>query len=301
MAEEAVSPAPSVLVIGATGNIGAATVKFLSSKGVATVAGTRNPASDKAAALGELPNVTVAKADFADVESMVEPASKATAVLLVTPGAVDRLGCIANAMLAIEKTGAKKHVVVVSLPTVTDESATMFYAQFTGIEKLVRSSGNPYTIMRLPMFAENQYANMGTIKEQGAIYGPMAPESKISLSTVADMAASMGAVLASPADHANMTYTLASTTVTFTQIAAAFSDALGKEVKYVQVPYEGARAAMIGLGFPEWQTVGVLELMKLADSGSAASTNGTAQTKYLLGREPTSFEAWAAENAPAFK
>jgi uncharacterized protein YbjT (DUF2867 family) len=40
--------------------------------------------------------------------------------------------------------------------------------------------------------------------------------------------------------------------------AAAFSKTLGKEVTVTTVPHEAAKEGLMGMGFPEWQTDGIL-------------------------------------------
>jgi uncharacterized protein YbjT (DUF2867 family) len=56
----------SVLVLGATGSIGAAVVAALSERGVATRAGVRDPTSEKAVGLGNLKGVELVQADLGD-------------------------------------------------------------------------------------------------------------------------------------------------------------------------------------------------------------------------------------------
>ena len=61
------------------------------------------------------------------------------------------------------------HVVVVSVPAVVAAGELIFKTQFTKIEAKVAASGLKSTILRLPMFMENQWANQGSIKGQGKI------------------------------------------------------------------------------------------------------------------------------------
>ena len=56
----------TVLVVGSTGNVGAATVRSLVAKGITVRAGCRNVESDKAKALAALDNVEVVHADMND-------------------------------------------------------------------------------------------------------------------------------------------------------------------------------------------------------------------------------------------
>jgi uncharacterized protein YbjT (DUF2867 family) len=78
--------------------------------------------------------------------------------------------------------------------------------------------------------------------------------------------------MADPSEHAGKTYKLVSPAFSLNNMAAAaFSKTLGKEVKATTVPYDAAKEAFMGMGFPEWQTDGILELYKCIDEGSAVT------------------------------
>jgi len=40
----------------------------------------------------------------------------------------------------------------------------------------VKAAGVPYTLLRLPLFLDNQYGNVGSIKGQGTWYDAIEPE-----------------------------------------------------------------------------------------------------------------------------
>jgi len=59
---------------------------------------------------------------------------------------------------------------------------------------------------------------------------------------------------------------------------------------------------MMGMGFPEWQVDGIIELYKLIDSGSSTTNQENLSTfKDITGEEPTSLKDWVNAMAPAFK
>lgn len=289
-----------VLVIGSTGNVGNSTVNFLSAKGVATRAGVRDPASDKAVALAKLTGVDVVKADLG-MPGTLGPAMKGVAtVYIVTPGAENRAALVAAGIDAAKAAGVT-HIVVVSVPAVNAAGDLLFKRQFVEIEAKLAASGVKSTVLRLPMFMDNQWAAQGTIKGQGKIYGPADGTKQLSLVSVADVGEASAVVLAAPADHAFKTYTLAAAATTFDAVAAAFAAATGNDVGYVRVPYPDALSAMVGMGFPEWQAKGSCELMQLCDAGDKAAVLPTHELQALLGRAPTTFDAWASGVADAFK
>ena len=81
-----------VFVIGASGNVGVATVTTLSEKyadRVEVKAGVRNPDADKASKLKALPNVEVVQATMGD-SSLVSVLNGVTTLYIVTPSAENR-------------------------------------------------------------------------------------------------------------------------------------------------------------------------------------------------------------------
>ena len=154
-------------------------------------------------------------------------------VYIVTPSADNRADLVAGGIDACKAAGVT-HVVVVSVPAVVAAGELIFKTQFTKIEAKVAASGLKSTILRLPMFMENQWANQGSIKGQGKIYGPADGSKPVSLLSVGDAGEASAVVLAAPAEHAGKTYTLAAEATSFNKIAAAFSTATGKDVGYVR-------------------------------------------------------------------
>jgi hypothetical protein len=56
----------------------------------------------------------------------------------------------------------------------------------TPLQESVKNSGISFTLLRLPMFIDNQWANQASIKGQGKIYGPADGSKPTSLVSVAD-------------------------------------------------------------------------------------------------------------------
>lgn len=120
---------------------------------------------------------------------------------------------------------------------------------------------------------------------------------------VGDAAKAAAVVLSKPREHAGRVYKLFSARFTQQQLADAFGAALGEEVKYVQVPYDAARESFLGMGFPAWQTDGILELYKMIDADSPLTNPGDSENDYanITGEQPTSLQAWVDGVKGAFK
>ena len=53
------------------------------------------------------------------------------------------------------------------------------------------------------------------------------------------------------------------------------------------MPYDACKQSFVGMGFPEWQADGVIELMKAVNDGAAWTKLPHTDTEKLLGRAPT--------------
>ena len=291
---------PVVFVIGATGNVGSATVKALSAKHASRVeirAGVRNP--EKADQLKSLAGVSVVKAEMGSAE--LETTLKGVnALFIVTPGTENRAELAISTAAAAKKAGVK-HLAVVSALT-ADNKDTIFGRQLTETETKIKALGVAHTFLRLPFFVDNYWAFKDTIKGAGAIYNPVDPTKTFSPVVVADAGNAAASVLVDPANHANKTYNVISDRHSYGDIAAAFGEALGKTVTYNRVSYDDAKKAFLGLGFPEWQVDGVLELFKLMDAEDPViSTTNVGDYQKITGEQPTSLKTWVSQVKAAFE
>jgi uncharacterized protein YbjT (DUF2867 family) len=291
-----------IVVIGSTGNVGTATLKYLATHVIGKehkiFAGVRDVKSDKAQELAKLPGVTVVNADMSQPATLASALQGADSAFLITPGDQKRkeLTCAA---IDAAKEAKVKHIVVVSVLTAEVES--IFGTKQVGpIEAHTKSSGIPYTILRLPLFIDNNWGNKGTISSQGVIYSCQNPDKPYTPIAVSDIGEAAAIILANPTSHANQTYNLTTKAYTNNQLATAFSLALNKPVKYVQIPYEQSKKGFMDAGFPEWQVDGILELFKLIDSDNKAINHESPDFKKITGRNPTTIQEWVAQVANFF-
>ena len=289
---------PVVFVIGASGKVGAATIAALAKRYADKLeirAGVRNPDKLKAPA-----GVTVVQATMGDKENLKVILKGVDALYIVTPSTKNRAQLV-NDTAEVAKVAGVKHLLVVSVTTaqLTD---TIFGGQFNQIENYIEQLGVPYTILRLPHFLENLWGFKSTIVGQGTIFCPADPDKPLSSIAVEDAGVASAVILADPAKHAGKTYNLVSDRQTFGDFARAFSKVLGKEIKYVRVPYDATKQKLIGAGIPEWKADAFLELNKLLDN-DAPEINIPDVTDYetITGEKGTTYSDWIAKYAPGFR
>ncbi len=166
-------------------------------------------------------------------------------------------------------------------------------------ETVLKASGVPTTYLQLAMFMENFWGNKDSIKAQGAWYYPSKPNVPIQSLSVADIGEAAAATAVQGAgSHGNKVYYLGGAAQTWEQVAAVYTEVLGKPVKFVQVPDEAAVKGMLGAGLPELLVKGMVELFHVLDTNLPSSD---ADLMLLLGRKPTTWKEWLTPIAAAFK
>ena len=288
---------PVVFVIGASGQVGSSTLKVLSEKysdKVEIRAGVRNP--DKAEKLKNLPNVTVTRAEMGDT-ALKDTLRGVNALYIVTPSAEQRVPITIATMEAAKEAGVK-HILVISGVT-TD---TFFGRQLSKLSSAVKTLGVPYTLILLPFFVDNYFWYKDSIKEQGVIHCPVDGTKPFISVVVSDIAKSSAAILVNPEKHVSKMYEIISEYHTFEDVAAAFSEALGKKVTYNRMLYDEAKQVFLAVGLPEWQITALLESYQLIDNG-APEVNSTDRSHFyqLTGEQPTSLKTWISQVKGAFQ
>jgi uncharacterized protein YbjT (DUF2867 family) len=177
--------------------------------------------------------------------------------------------------------------------------AAIFPRQHADSEDYIKSAGVPYTFLRPNGFMQNfiNY-NAETINSQNAFYGSQG-DGKVSHIDLRDIAAVAVKTL-TESGHEGKAYTLTGPeALSNARIAEILSEDTGREIRYVDLPAEQFKQALVGAGLPEWSADALVDLQQLYRSGAASAvTNDVAQ---LLGRRPISLEQFSRDYASAFQ
>lgn len=280
-----------VLVTGATGNTGRALAEALVRRGVPVRAMVRSEAHR-----GKLPErVTAVVADFDDAASIATALAGAGRAYLVTPSS-DRAEEQQRRFAEMAAQAGVKHLVLLS-QLGADEGSPVRYLRYHGaVERHVQGLGIGWTFLRPNLFFQGLLAFAGAISSEGHFYAPIG-DARVSAVDVRDIAAVAAVALSEPG-HEGATYTLTGPeAVTHTQIAAALSGALSREVTFVDVPPDAFAASLRGI-LPPWQVEGLIEDYAHYRRGEAASVSPAVAD--LTGRQPIAVEQFARDYASAF-
>jgi uncharacterized protein YbjT (DUF2867 family) len=282
-----------ILITGATGNIGAPLVTELVAGGHKVRAFVTNTDEAKKK-LGD--KVELAKGSFEDAASLDAALKGVTKVFLLCPPGPQQPAWEATAIDAFKRAGVQ-HVVKLSVAGAPYE-ASAFGKWHRAGEKKLEASGIAWTFLRPVGFMANAFMWAPTVKSQGAVYQPMG-DGKMASIDVRDIAA-VAAKCLTTTGHANKAYDLTGPeALSMSDSVKMLGDAIGKPVKYVDVPDSAAKDAMVSMGFPPMMADAMLEFTGLVRAGNAAMVSDAVKT--ITGSPGHTFAAWCRENAAAFK
>jgi uncharacterized protein YbjT (DUF2867 family) len=282
-----------ILVTGATGNVGSALIAELSSRRVPVRALVRDRVRARAIAL---PGVEFAEGDFADPGTLVSALDGVEHLFLLIPSSADVEAQQCAVVDAATRCGVKV-IVKLSQYAADVHAPGRFQRYHAVVEEHIRESGVAYTFLRPNLFMQGLLMLRSTIASEGAFY-LSAGGARVSLIDLRDIAAVAARVLTEPG-HAGKTYDLTGPeALSHADVASTLSHATRRDIKYVDIPTEAMRQALLGLGIPAWQAEGMVEDYEHYRRGEAADVTTTVRD--LTGRDARTFSQFAREFRSAF-
>ncbi len=282
-----------ILVTGATGHVGGEVARRLLSAGDPTRVLVRDAA--KGERLGQ-DGAEVVVGSFDDLASLDAALAGTDKVFLVSAYNAEQVAQEAAVIDAAARAG-RPHVVKLGVLGQAPDSPLRIARAHAEITEHLRDSGLPHTVLTPNAFMQNLLFSAETIREQGAFYGGYG-DGAVSYVDVADVGAVAAHVLSSDGHEGAVYAPTGPAALTAVQVAAAISAALGREVRYVELPADQLRQGMLGAGMPEWNVDGLLELY--ADYRRGAAPVVTDEVEKATGRPARSLADFLADNRAAF-
>jgi uncharacterized protein YbjT (DUF2867 family) len=147
------------------------------------------------------------------------------------------------------------------------------------------------------MFMQNLLGSAASIVGEGALYAPLG-DTRAAFVDVRDIAAVAVKTL-TDRGHEGKAYTITGPeALTYGEIARKLSAALGKPVRYVDIPPEQFKQSLLAAGMPDWMADALLEIFEhVVKPLGAEVTNVVAE---IAKKAPTTFDQFARDHAPAF-
>ncbi|MGW6468384.1 NAD(P)H-binding protein [Streptomyces rubiginosohelvolus] len=209
---------------------------------------------------------------------------------------LSRVGPDADILAAARRAGVE-HVVLVSSITVQTHPHLGPAEENLAVEQLLKDSGMAWTILRPTQFASNALMWAASIRDREAVRAPY-PDTGLPTIHPADIASVARVALTEPG-HQGRTYVLTGPEpVTARQQVEAIAAALGREVPFIEISRQEARARMAGV-FGDEAADAVLDVTGGDVNDELLSVRDT--VSQVTGSPARPFRQWAAENAEIFR
>lgn len=284
----------TILITGATGNVGSVLTKQLSARDVSFRAMVRSP--KYAGSLRRMKGVEVVQGDFDDHQSIAHALAGIERAFLLTNSSERAEQQQSDFVEAARRAGVK-HIVKLSQWAADANSPVRFLRYHAAVELKIVDSGIAYTFLRPNLFMQGLLGFRESIVKQGKFFAAIG-DASVSVVDVRDIAAVAAAVLTEQG-HEGKTYDVTGAeALTHREMAEKLSHTLNRQIQFVDVSPEAMREALIGTGFPDWQADGLIE--DYAHYGRGEASEIASGVQEATGKHPRSFNDFARDYAPAF-
>jgi uncharacterized protein YbjT (DUF2867 family) len=277
----------SILITGATGNIGSNLVPSLAGS-VTVTALVRDP--EKAGRLFET-DIDIAEGDFGDAESLARAMAGTDTVVSIVPPSPECVEHVSGIIAAARDAGVRKIVRVSAIKAAEDGRTenTRLHGQ---CDRLLQESGLVYTILRPNYFMQNIFMSLGTIRTNDCFYAGMG-EGRLAMIDVRDVADAIAAAALSDTFDGRAYELSGPESISFNDVAAILSDVADRNIAYLPISPDDVKATLVQMGFGEWMAELLREYSQAYgdDWGDLVTGN----VELLTGHRPRSFETFTRD------
>ena len=270
----------TILVTGATGNLGRLVIASLLERGAdpqSIIAGARDVA--KAEDLG----VRVARLDYTDPSSVTSALEGVDSVLLISGSEVGQRVAQHQAVIDAARSAGVTKFVYTSAPKATT-SDLVLAPEHKATEELITASGLPAVILRNNWYTENYAADLARAAETGVLASG-AGDGRVASASRKDFAEAAAVVLLEDG-HIGQVYELGGDVAwDYTELAAAIAEGSGRDVTYQPLTADEQLAGLQAAGLDEGTAGFVVALDAGIASGALSESDGTLAR--LIGRPTT--------------
>jgi uncharacterized protein YbjT (DUF2867 family) len=287
-----------ILLIGGTGATGNEAVRHLVARGAQVRVVTRDPAA--AAQNPALQGAELVAGDSSRPDTLrhaFDGVEKAYLVPPTHPG----WDATQSATIDLAAAAGVRHLVKLSVFEADPDEPSLILRFHHRGEQEIERSGIPFTHVRANSFFQNVLLlDAPAIRAQSAFCSCVG-DTRFAKVDARDVGEVVATVLTEPG-HENRTYELTGPdSLTYDDIAAELSRALGREIRYVDMPPDDYAALLVSVGVPQWLAEEFATLYGRGKQRAGASARTTSTVADLLGRPPRTFADWAREHADVLR
>ena len=276
----------TILLTGATGQVGGAALRALALAGTPVRVLARAPVA----------GVDVVVGSFDDEDSLRHALDGVDVVFLTGRDSPDQVAQHLR-VLDVAAAAGVRHVVKLSAIGARADSPVALMRWHAAIEDALRSSAFAWTFLRPHLYMQNLLRFAGDVASAGRLPAPMGTGA-FPLVDTRDVGAAVATVLRSPADHVGATYALTGpSAVTYADVAAALAELVDGPVHYEPLDPPAFRAGLLEAGLPAWRAD---DLAAIASAYTAADNTPTTDLERLLGRPSTPLPRFLADHRETY-
>jgi uncharacterized protein YbjT (DUF2867 family) len=285
-----------ILVIGATGPTGRATIRELVLRGEHVRALTRDRA--KAEAMPELAGAEIVVGDSSQPQTLDGVFTGADKVYLVPPLALGWNEMQAGLIEAARRAGVRYIVKISAIGVSPDEPSMSLTHHWQG-EQEIEASGIPYTHVRGNSFSQNTLYEAATIKAKDRFFDCVgdAPFAKVDTRDIGEVVAK---VLTEDGHEGKIYELTGPEPLAYDEMAKRLSAALGRKIEYVNLATAERAAQLEAAGLPDWMAREFSDIYGRGFYGEGGGATTTDTIEQLLGRPPRRYDDFARDYADAF-
>ena len=274
---------PTVLVLGASGNVGSALTLYLVHAGV-RVHAFYDPST------GQAPRFPLQAAqihgDFDDRTALDGAMTGVDAVFMLTPPSPSQVRWQRSIVAAAVENDVRKIVKLSAFDTGPDSILQMGRWHYDG-EVAVAASGRAHVFVRPQYFLQMLTGAVTAALRTGELSDVARGTLRLGAVDVADIAAVAAAALTTSTYDGQVLVPTGPTAPSFLEMADELSGLVGRPVRYVERPVAEVRAELAARGWPAWHVDDYLKI-----HGESASPLVTSCVADVTGRTPTSFTTY---------
>lgn len=278
----------TILVTGATGNVGSRLIPLLVEGGHDVRAMVRSEGrADGPAGAG----ATSVTADWQDPASLSRAMEGIETLFLVTPAHPLAAEWASAALTCARRSGVSRVVRLSALKASPDGPADN-NRQHGRTDREVRESGLGFCILQPNFYMQSLLASLDSLRSDGALYWGLG-DGRVGLVDVRDIADAAAAVIADcrwdGRDHA----LTGPESLSFHELADILSAVLGRAVAYRPVPPDAVGSTCLRMGLGDWVASLMRDYSEAYGDGWGDLTTGVIEQ--ITGHPARSFEAFARE------
>jgi len=280
-----------ILIIGGTGNIGTPLVDLLKGSDQSYRVLVRSDENEAKMASAGVPTVRAELGDWPSIDAALEGVS--TIFLLSAPSPV--MSDLHEGLIDRAKSADVRKIVRLSAEPANYSKGLPMYEQHSEVDDYLVASGLDYVILRPHYFMQNIPQMHATFMKDQGMFAQYMGDSRIPMVDARDIAKAALAGLTSDAFNGKVHIITGPQSISFEDVATAFSKSLDKEISYVNLSYEEQKVGLEAYGTPEMIVQTVMTLFKRWSEGEDQPATSDYET--ITGEKATDIEKFAADFA----